>query len=448
MLCAGAGATLTGSLIAAQSGNESALAGPAEKAPAEKPAANPPPAKEEAGERPFRVDKEITSVIWSPDGKLFAGPDTRAGRLKVWDAQTGKEFVAHDKILEGGVFLGFTPDSKNLVLFARSAPTKNDMIRFWKVDDGKPVKTIRFESEATVPRVAFSPDGRQLAVLSGDSGAVRLWDVRTGKVVREIRHAEPLANALSYSRDGKLLVVGGGDKNKGLRLFDVQSGKIIWQTLTTGMVWGIAFSPDGKMIAAAQDDSRIVFIDTATGKVVKLFSDACHHNHQPTFSRDGRSLLCTGMSLKGGKPVAEVRLWDVPSGKLLRTWSDNRNSAAFSPDGKTVFVLGKDGAIESFPLGGSAIPQIGKPAGGEARSTRLVNQLLAGKKSDEQVIEAVFLATLGRFPSEIEGKTVSALLANKKDRREAIEDLIVALRGSKEYLQHLDSLNRSDPRKK
>src|SRR5262249_49075274 len=82
----------------------------------------------------------------------------------------------------------------------------------------------------------------------------------------------------------------------------------------------------------------------------------------------------------------------------------------------------------------------GRPAAGDPLD-RLVRELARGDRTDEQVVEALYLAALGRFPSEAETKTVTGHVAKQKDRREAaLEDVLWALINSKEFSAHVQSL--------
>jgi hypothetical protein len=232
-----------------------------------------------------------------------------------------------------------------------------------------------------------------------------------------------------------------------VRLWDVRTGKAVWAADAGGAVWGLTFSPNGKTVATGQGDGRVVLRDAGTGEETRSLPRACDQNYQPSFSPDGRLLLCPGALVKEGKQTRGVRLWDAATGRLLREWSDTGASAAFIPGRDAVAVLGPNGVISVWELKAGAAPPAGKPGAGDPCFGRLVDELLEKKRTDGQVVEAVFLAVLGRFPGEAEAGAAAAQLAGKRDRRNAVEDLVSALTNSKDYAARLDALLQADPRK-
>jgi WD40 repeat protein len=97
-----------------------------------------------------------------------------------------------------------------------------------------------------------------------------------------------------------------------------------------GSVHSVAFSPDGKMLASAHNDSTIQLWDLGNGRVIRSFVG--HTGHVPfvVFSPDGKMLA-------GGSPDQTVKLWEVSSGRFIRLFKGHKGSiysVAFSPDGK------------------------------------------------------------------------------------------------------------------
>jgi WD40 repeat protein len=97
-------------------------------------------------------------------------------------------------------------------------------------------------------------------------------------------------------------------------------------------VHSVAFSPDGKTLASAHNDSTIQLWDVKTGRLIRSFTG--HTGHVPVivFSPDGKTLA-------GGSPDQTVKLWDVSSGRFIRDFKGHRDSVysvAFSPNGKTL----------------------------------------------------------------------------------------------------------------
>jgi hypothetical protein len=228
------------------------------------------------------------------------------------------------------------------------------------------------------------------------------------------------------------------------RLWEAATGKEVRVIDVAAMVPALAFSPDGKALAVGQDDSRVGLRDVATGKVLRELKGATGSTLALAFSPDGRLLAAAGPVEADGKRTNETRLWDAGTGELLRSWQNTATSFAFAPDGKTLAILGRGGAVRLWEL---KAPPATADAKADYGFGTLIDQLLKENKTDEQAAEALYLAALGRFPAERERKFVTDHLAKKQDRHGALVDAVWALINTKEYWGRLDVLNSHDQRK-
>jgi len=151
------------------------------------------------------------SLSFAPDGKTLA-----TGAIQLTDVETGKEVRALDG-KPGGVYsVAFSPDGKSLAtvandLFADKRITNGPppgIVKVWDVATG--LVQSEFKGTYEVRSVAFSPDGRTLAVGQQD-GNILYWDTTARRIREIVRATRPGINALAYSPDGKILAAGCQD---------------------------------------------------------------------------------------------------------------------------------------------------------------------------------------------------------------------------------------------
>ncbi len=317
-------------------------------------------------------------VYFHPGGRMLASTgDDRT--IKFWDVDTGREIRTLCGHTDAPQSLAFSPDGQTL-----ASAGKDASVRLWRVDTGEPLRVIR--SPCTVWTLAFQPAGTLLAA-GGDDGAVRIWDAADGAFKYEGRRGQPGRTQVAFRPDGKALASGNGSEVivhdavtfrelntilapadgllafapdgrslltgrhyqaagvvPAVRRWELDTGKELpAYTLPDEQGWvHYVLSPDGKTLAAASYDQRVMRLyDAATGR--PRFPAAPGHTSAAVgvvFSPDGTTVASCGGD-------GNVILWDAATSKKRLMLAGRRRAVdvAFSPDGKVLATGGADGKV-------------------------------------------------------------------------------------------------------
>lgn len=321
--------------------------------------------------------KRITAIVYSPDGITIATA-SRDSTVRLWDADMGKHktTLKHRQGVNAALPWNRDANAVNAIVYSPdgntiATGTQNGKVRLWDARTGR-LKT-KFTAHAFgVTSIAYSPDSHTIATVS--DGAAELWDGQTGKHRATItKHSR--ITPLAYSSDGNTIATG---EPGGFGLWDAKRGKR--KTVTTLKGTPTVYSPEGNTIATEENwNDTVQLWDAKTGKrkttlkhtnlIYLLFTDREYDISFVVFSPDGNTVVTVGEYYTHDEGT--IYLWHVRTGKRKIIYEgDNYHSVvAFSPDGRT---------IASGDLGGKI--RFWNPVTGELKAT-ITTQHTSGVKS-------------------------------------------------------------------
>ena len=299
----------------------------------------------------------VTSVVFAPSGGALASGSLDQ-EVKVWDVASGQASKTLDQPGQAVNSLTYTKDGKLL------ASAGGNIVMVWDAASGKQaIKPIKAQTNPTHLAVAFSPDGKTMLV--GTRDGLKAYDPATGDLGKTTYQGSAgQVESIAFSPDGSLVASASGTT---VDLLDAATGQPK-QKLTghTKDLLAVAFSPDGKTLASAGHDG-IKLWDVASGKEAKglvggasaaatsdLLALAQIDTSGVAFSPDGKLLAAGGSS--------GLRLWEMPSAQPVKapdTWSSMPpggragavNAVGFSPDGKTLASGDNNKMVKLWQIG-------------------------------------------------------------------------------------------------
>jgi serine/threonine protein kinase len=251
--------------------------------------------------------------VFSPDGRTLAtGSQEEDTAIRLWDTSTGQQIGS---TLELEFSAAFSPDGAILatggdrgMVTLREANTRRKMGQL----------DARMDDHIWVHSIAFSPDGRTVAIRTGS--VVSLWDLATRTLLRNLPDESRQFGVLrvQFTPDGRFLLLSGAAKKP--QWVDVATGSSVWSPAELGPA---ALSADGRVLAVWDEleAQKLAVYDTSTRAAVLEMPS--HSN--AVLNPDGTVLA------RGGGSI-----WDVLTGQEIADLNMKGGPLAFSPDGSII----------------------------------------------------------------------------------------------------------------
>ena len=270
----------------------------------------------------------ISSLLFLQDGKTLAVGTYR--EVQFWNSEMHQLIGKWQGHLDAVRSLSVSNDGK-LIAAAGGTSGAEGETRIWEVATNREILVLKGEHSDSVNGVAFSPDGSKLVTGSSDK-TIKLWDLKTGKVVATGKDHSDAVWGVAWSADGKRIASCGADKS--VKIWDALSLKRLF-TLSghEDVVNSADFSPDSKSLVTASSDmtARVWSLGADSGTQIASFSGHSHSVLSAVFSANG-SQIATSSADKS------VRIWKT-DGVLIRTLSDAKDwvyALRFSKDQSTL----------------------------------------------------------------------------------------------------------------
>ena len=300
----------------------------------------------------------IRNVAYSPDGTILACATTD-GRVILWDVAASlpiDTFVVFDGNTPNVV--AYSPDGK---MIAVGAARK---VSIWGVATGKRRHFLSGHIDS-IRSITYSPDSRTVAS-GGDDGTVRLWNASTGALRHTITGHTNEVNAVAYSPDGNTLAIGGKYSVNPVSLWDAATSTLrnSLEVSTADFGWSdvysLAYSPDGSTIAGGNYQETYLW-DAATYKIrhrlewsyrslgITYSPDGSAiaggiSSRTAALSPDGTKLVTPGGGLSGD---TKANLWDVATGAIIKSFT---LTSLTSEDALLVWDVATRRIIDKLPL--------------------------------------------------------------------------------------------------
>jgi WD40 repeat protein len=276
-------------------------------------------------------DVYVQALAFSPATKTVAAGQND-GRVRLWSAVIGRmELVLDCKPFKAILAARFDEAGQSVLVAGDSG------VQIWEAATAKKTKEWAWPNKDAV-RAAFSADGTTVACLT-DAGAAEIWSLPTATKARSIQATQGTNwSAVTVSSDGKHVAAGRTDGEILLWNTDDQGLPARLEKSGGAAIRGLAFSPDGSMLAVVWGREAVSLFDVAGKRFHNRLPAGTPPYHVVAFSPDGKALAA-------GCGNGTVEMWDAGSGDPMVTLKGHAGllfALAFAPDGRMLATASAD----------------------------------------------------------------------------------------------------------
>jgi WD40 repeat protein len=282
----------------------------------------------------------VTQMAFSPQDGWLLAYGKNDGSVTGWNVATQTQLFRYPAHPEGRVGVAFSPDGKRLV-----SGGMGYKVRLWNLDPPSPAPLIEQEVAASVSQLAYTPDGKKLAVTYGSAYFMHLYSgsLNEKKPIQTIQSASGdyiTWDGIAISPNGDRLAIGNTIGT--VAVYNLADGVLLkkFDGLRRGVARRLAFSPDGALLAVStrglwdlKTGALLLELKTDTGSVA-ISPDQC--------------LLATGQT------NGTLRLWNMQTRQFiepsLKVFASGIEDMAFSPDGRLLALANQDGDVVIWGL--------------------------------------------------------------------------------------------------